>query len=144
MKMTCLLLSAFMAGPVLAGDLWELASKSVGPDGTPVTFTQRQCLPKDGIDPSQVLDGVGNCVFDRKSGNASAMTFSMTCKTAGMPAELASVKVAGDARLNGDRFDMRYTITLGGEQSSPGGSFKMTGSLEARRLGPCNEGQPTQ
>lgn len=62
----------------------------------------------------------------------------MTCKTPGMAADLESMKVAGDARLNGDRFDMRYTITMGGNPP-PGGDFKMAGSLEAHKVGPCSE-----
>ena len=56
-----------------------------------------------------------------------------------MPAELESMKVAGDARLNGDKFDMRYTITVGGNQTLPGNDFKMNGNLEAHKVGQCKE-----
>ena len=86
-----------------------------------------------------MLGGLGNCSFDQKNGNASAMTFAMTCKAQGMPAELESMKVAGDARLNGDKFDMRYTITVGGNQTLPGNDFKMNGNLEAHKVGQCKE-----
>jgi len=139
MEKICLLLLAVIAGPVFAGDLWEVISTSVGPDGSPQPYTQKICFPKGGVDPSQMLGGLGNCSFDQKSGNASAMTFAMTCKTQGMPAELESMKVAGDARLNGDKFDMRYTITVGGNQTLPGGDFKMNGNLEAHKVGQCKE-----
>lgn len=139
MKRICLLLSAVIAGPALAGDLWEVVSTSVGPDGKPQPYTQKNCFPKGGMDPSQMLDGLGNCTFDQKSGNASAMTFSMTCKTPGMPVDLESMKVTGDARLTGDNFDMRYTLTVGGNQAMPGGDFKMSGNLEAHKVGQCTE-----
>jgi hypothetical protein len=35
---------------------------------------------------------------------------------------------------------MRYTITVGGDQSLPGGDFKMTGNLEARKVDQCSDG----
>jgi hypothetical protein len=139
MKNISLFLSALIAFPVFAGDLWEVTSTSVGPDGNPVPFKQKNCFPKDNVDPSQMLGGLGNCAFDQKSGNASAMTFSMTCKTPGMPTELESMRVTGDASLNGNRFDMRYIITVSGKQGSPGGDFKMSGSAEARKVGQCDE-----
>ena len=138
MEKICLLLLVIMAAPAIAGDLWEVVSTSVGPDGKPQPHTQSICFPNGGMDPSQMLGGLGNCTFDQKNGDASAMTFSMTCKTPGMAADLESMKVAGDARLNGDRFDMRCTITMGGTQP-PVGDFKMTGSLEAHKVGPCSE-----
>lgn len=125
------------AFPVYAGDLWEISSTSAGPDGTPQTFMEKKCLPKDGADPSQMLDDLGNCTFDQKSGTASAMTFTMTCKIPGMPAGLDSMKVSGDANLGGDKFDMRYSITAGGSHASPGGDFRMSGSAEARKVGNC-------
>jgi hypothetical protein len=137
-KMLFLLL-VIIAYPVFAGDLWEINSTSIGPDGTPQPYTQKSCFPKDSLDPSKVLEGIGNCIFDQKSGNPSAMTFIMTCKTTGMPADLASMKVSGDARLNGDKFDMRYTIAAEGTQALPGSNFKMNGSAEAHKIGQCDE-----
>jgi hypothetical protein len=139
MKKICFLLATLMTAPALAGDLWEIVSTSVGPDGNPQPFTERRCLPKDGLDPSRMLGDLGSCAFDKKIGSASAMTFSMTCKIPGMSSELGSMTVAGDARLNGDRFKMRYTITVGGDQSLPGGNFSMTGNLEARKIGQCSD-----
>jgi hypothetical protein len=139
MKNINFLLLVFIALPVFAGDLWEVTSTSVGPDGKPASYTQKNCFPKNSVDPSQMLGGLGNCIFDQKSGNVSAMTFSMTCKTSGMPAELASMKVTGDASLNGNRFDMRYIITVSGNQDAPGGDFKMSGNAEARKVGQCDE-----
>lgn len=134
------LLLAFMSAPVFAGDLWEIVSTSVGPDGSPIPNTQRKCLPKDAADFTQMLGELGSCTFDQKNGDASAMTFVMTCKMQGMLAELGSIKVAGDARLNGDQFDMRYTIAMvGSNQSSPGAGFGMTGNLEAHKVGQCGE-----
>ncbi len=139
MRHIAVLLLAFMATPVCAGDLWEIASTSAGPDGSPISNTQMKCLPKDEADARRMLDELGSCTFDQKDGTASAMTFAMTCKVQGMPADLGSMKVAGDAKLNGDKFDMRYTITVGGNQSLRGGDFKMTGSLEAHKVGQCSE-----
>jgi len=139
MRGIAVLLLAFMATPVCAGDLWEIVSTSSGPDGSPISDTQKKCLPEDAADASQMLGELGSCAFDQKDGTASAMTFAMTCRIQGMPADLGSMKVAGDAKLNGDEFDMRYTITVGGNQSAPGGDFKMTGSLEAHKVGQCSE-----
>jgi hypothetical protein len=124
----------------MAGDLWEIVSTSVGPDGNPLSYAEKRCFPTNGMDPSQMLGNLGSCKFSQKNGSASAMTFSMTCNTPGMSSELGSMTVAGDAQLNGDRFDMRYTITVGGDQSLPGGDFTMTGNLEARKVGQCSEG----
>ncbi len=137
MRCIAVLLLAFMATPVCANDLWEIVSKSVGPDGSPISDTQRKCLPKNEADATRMLDELGNCTFDQKDGTAAAMTFAMTCKIQGMPAGLDSMKVAGDAKLNGDTFDMRYTITVGGSQLLRGADFKMTGSLEAHKVGEC-------
>jgi Protein of unknown function (DUF3617) len=136
---TVFLLLAFMAAPVYAGDLWEIVSTVVGPDGSPVSDTQTKCLPKDSVDASKMLDQLGGCTFDQRSGNASAMTFAMTCRIQGMPANLGSFKVAGDAKLNGDKFDMRYTITLGGDPSLGGADFKMAGTMNAHNVGQCSE-----
>lgn len=139
MKKICLVLLAVVASPVFAGDLWEVVSTSVGPDGKPTPFTQTSCFPKDGMDPASMLGNMGSCTFDQKSGNASAMNFVMTCRTPGMPAELGSMKVAGDARLGTSTFDMRYTITVGGNQALAGGDFKMTGSATGKKVGQCTE-----
>jgi hypothetical protein len=140
MKKICFLLAALMTTPTFAGDLWEIVSTSVGPDGNPQSYTEKKCFPKNSVNPAQMLGNLGNCTFDQKSGSASAMTFSMTCKTPGMSSELGSMTVAGDAKLNGERFKMRYTITVGGDQPLPGGDFTMTGNLEARKVGQCSEG----
>lgn len=137
MRNVGLLLAGIMSFPAFAGDLWEVTSTSVSPDGTSIPYTQSICFPKDSVDPAQMLGGLGNCTFDQKSGNTSAMTFTMTCKTQGMPSDLAAMKVAGDASLSGDRFDMRYVITVGGNQGSEGG-FKMSGKAEARKVGQCD------
>ena len=139
MKLFCFLMMTAIAGSVFAGDLWEVVSTSIGPDGSPQPYTQKICSPKGDVNPSQMLGGLGNCSFDQKNGNALAMTFAMTCKAQGIPAELESMKVAGDARLNGDKFDMRYTITVGGNQTLPGNDFKMNGNLEAHKVGQCKE-----
>jgi hypothetical protein len=139
MKNPCLLLLAALTAPAQAGDQWEIVSASADPDGKTIPYTQRICMPSGGMDPAQMLGGLGNCTFDQKSGDETAMTFAMTCKTPDMPADLGSMKVSGDAKLNGDRFDMRYSITVGGDQSLPGGDFKMPGSLEARKIGTCSE-----
>jgi len=139
MRCIAVLLLAFMTTPVWAGDLWEIVSTSTGPDGSLMPNTQTKCLPKDAADATRMLDELGSCTFDQKDGTDSAMTFAMTCKIQGMPADLGSMKVAGDAKLNGDKFDMRYTITVGGNQSLRGGDFKMTGSLEAHKVGQCTE-----
>lgn len=136
MRKTTLLLLCALTPPAFAGDLWEITSTSAGPDGAPLAYTDRKCLPKDGMNASQLLDGLGNCTFDQKSGGPAAMTFSMTCKVAGMPANLSSMKVSGDASLTGDRFDMRYTMTPGTSPPSAA-DFKMTGSATARKVGQC-------
>ena len=139
MRRIAVLLLAFMAAPVYAGDLWEIVSTSAGSDGSPLSDTQRKCLPKDAVDATKMLDELGSCTFDQKNGNASAMTFAMTCRIQGMPANMGSFKVAGDAKLNGDNFDMRYLITLGGEQSLPGADLKLAGSMNAHKVGQCSE-----
>ena len=139
MRSIAVLLLVLMSAPIFAGDLWEIVSTSVGPDGSPISDTQKKCLPRDAADSAQMLSEPGSCTFDQKSGNAAAMTFVMTCNIQGMPAELGAMKVAGDARLNGDNFDMRYTIAMGGAPSLPGADFKMTGNLEAHKVGQCSE-----
>ena len=138
MKNIRLLMLGIMSFPVYAADLWEVTSTSAGPDGTPTPYTQNLCFPKDSIDPAQMLGDLGNCTFDQKSGAVSAMTFIMTCKTAGMPPELEGMKVTGDASLSGNRFDMRYVITVSGNQGSAGGDFKMNGNVEAHKVGQCD------
>ncbi len=130
-------LLALMPFAAYAGDLWEITSKSVGPDGSPLSYTEKKCLRKDGMNPSQVLGGIGQCIFDQKSGDTSAITFTMTCNAPGMPAETPAMKIAGDATLKGDKFEMRYTVTSGGSQGAPGSDFRMTGSAEARKVGHC-------
>lgn len=139
MRRTAVLLLAFMTAPVYAGDLWEIVSTAVGPDGSPLSDTQRKCLPKDAADATKMLDELGSCTFDQKNGNAAAMTFAMTCRIQGMPANMGSFKVAGDAKLNGDKFEMRYTVTLGGDQPTPGADLKLTGSMNAHKVGQCSE-----
>ncbi len=134
-----LLLLALAASPAFAGDLWEVASISRGPDETPLPHTQNTCFPENGMDPAQMLGGLGECRFEQKNGNANAMRFVMSCRTPGMPTGLDAMKVTGEARLQGDHFDMRYTVTVSGNQALPGGDFKLTGSVEARKLGHCNE-----
>jgi hypothetical protein len=143
MKHSFVLAFLALAGHCQAGDLWEVRSTSLGPEGKPVPYTQTSCFPAGGVmDPAQVLGTLGSCVFDRKNGNASAMSFELTCKTPGMPADLGSMKVVGEARLNGDRFDMNYTFSVGGNQGAAGGDFKMSGSAEGRKIGQCNETRP--
>jgi hypothetical protein len=137
MKCLCLVLAGIFSLPVFAGDLWQVNSTSAGPDGTPLPFEQKLCFPKDGIDPAQILGSLGNCTFDRKQGNASAMTFSLSCKTAGMPAELAVIKVDGDASLSGNKFSMKYVIIVNANQGSPADAFKMSGKTEAVKVGVC-------
>jgi hypothetical protein len=132
MKNEWVLLLAMVAMPSFAGDLWEVASTSAGLDGKPLPFNQRICFPSGGMDSSLVLGGAGNCTFDHKSGDASAMTFAMTCKTPGMPADVEAIKVTGDARLSGKKFDMRYTMAIGK-------SFSMKGSVDAHKVGQCSE-----
>lgn len=133
-------LALAMCAPVFAGDLWEITSSSVAPDGSTIPFTQKQCVPNNGMDPSAMLAGLGTCTMNQKSGNASAMTFAMTCKTPGMPAGLDGMKVTGDAKMSGDRFDMRYAISLvGAATQQAGGDFKMNGSAQARKVGSCTE-----
>ena len=139
MKAILLIASAVISCPAWAGDLWEVVSSSQAPDGSRIPFTEKICFPKDGVDPAKMLGSLGSCSFDQKTGSSAAMSFVMTCRTPGMPANLDSMKVAGDARLQGDRFDMRYSITIGGNQAIPGGDFKMTGSVDARKVGTCNE-----
>jgi hypothetical protein len=138
MKQMCMLVAGLIAFPAYAADLWEVTSTSVGPDGTPMPYTQQQCFPEGGIDPAQILGGIGDCTFDQKNGNASAMTFTLTCKTAGMPAELASMKVAGDASLSGNSFNMNYVITISAAPGATGGDFKMSGKAQARKIGQCD------
>ncbi len=137
-------LLAALAAPAIAGDLWEITSTTAGPDGNPLPYTDKKCLPKDGMNAAQMLDGMGDCKFDEKSGDAAAMTFSMTCRLPGVPAGLPSMKVSGDARLAGDKFDMRYVVTPGGGQSpgkgqAAGDDFSMSGSAAARKIGSCDE-----
>lgn len=140
MQRICCLLLTLIAGPVFAGELWDVVSTSQGPDGSPHPYSQKICFPKGNVDPAQMLGGAESCAFDQKSGDATAMKFIMTCKVQGMPAELASIKVAGDARLNGDNFDMRYVITMASNEIGPGaGNFGMNGNLQARRIGQCDE-----
>jgi hypothetical protein len=139
MKKICFLLFAAMAAPALAGDLWEITSMTTGPDGAPISFTEKKCLPKDGMTPSQALGNMGNCVFDSKSGDDAAMNFSMTCKMQGMPPELSAMKVTGDAKLDGDKFSMHYTLMAVTTQDTPGSKFTMTGQAEARKTGQCKE-----
>ena len=139
MKYIWLLIASVIVLPVFAGDLWEVTSMSVAPDGTPMPYTQNLCFPIDGFDLAKIMGGGGDCTFDQKNGNASAMTFSMTCKTAGMSAELASMKVTGDANLSGNNFSMNYVITVGGNQGSVGSDFKMSGKAEAHKVGKCND-----
>jgi hypothetical protein len=139
MNKISLLLFILLANPAFAGDLWEVNSTSVGPDGSAQPFTQKTCFPTGGADPSKMLEGLGSCTMDQKNGDASAMTFAMTCKIPGMPADLASMKVTGEAKLMGNNFAMRYTISLGGDQKLSGGDFKMNGDLEARKVGSCTE-----
>lgn len=139
MKRIAVILLVFMSAPVYAGDLWEIVSTTAGPDGSPLSDTQRKCFPKDGADATHMLGDLGNCTFDQKDGNASAMTFAMTCRIQGMPANMGSFKVAGDAKLNSDKFDMRYTLTLGGDPAMPGADLKMSGRMDAHKVGQCSE-----
>jgi hypothetical protein len=132
-------LLGMVAGIACAGDRWEVTATAVAPDGTSQRHTELQCLPAGVIDPLQLLGGTGNCVFDRKSGSATALHFALTCKTPGLPPELASMKVVGDAHLAGDRFDMRYAVTAGDSSVAAGADFSMNGTAEGRRLGDCTE-----
>lgn len=138
MKSLSLLLAGIISVPAFAGDLWEVASTSLGPDGALLPYTQNICFPNGGVDPAQMLGGLGNCTFVQKNGNASAMTFTMLCKMEGMPIELSSMNVSGDASLNGDVFNMHYVITTNVKQGATGGDFKMNGKAEAHKTGQCD------
>lgn len=134
-----LAMAAFSTAATAAtGDLWEFTSSSSDPDGKAIPHAERKCLPVDGVDPSKLLENMGSCTYDHKSGHVSDLKFAMTCRAPGVPASLGAMKVVGDAKLNGARFDMRYTITVGGDSSQPGDDFKMTGNLEGRKVGSCN------
>ena len=122
-----------LALPAFAGDLWEITSASLSPDGQTIPLSQTRCLPANAMNPSALLDSMGSCSFDQKSGTATSMTFSMTCKTPGMAADPGAMKVTGDATMSANAFDMRYTITAGSA------GFKMTGSAQARKVGACSE-----
>jgi len=67
------------------------------------------------------------------------MSFSLTCKLPGMPSDLGAMKVTGDARLNANSINMRYTITPSNPQNSAGGDFRMNGNMEGRKVGQCTE-----
>jgi len=138
MKYLWLLIASFIVLPVFAGELWEITSTSIAPNGTPISFTQNHCFPNEGINPAEILEGLGNCTFDQKNGTPSTMTFIMTCKTAGMPAEVAAIKVIGDANLSGNKFIMNYVISVGDDPSVSGGNFKMNGKAEANKSGHCD------
>ena len=135
MKSLGFFMVGIMSFPVFAGDLWEVTSTSSGSDGTPIPYTQSICFPDGIVDPAQILNGIGNCTFGQKNGNTSAMTFTMTCKSTGMPDELANV--TGDASLNGNQFNMNYVITMTANQGSAGGDFKMSGKASAHKVGQC-------
>ncbi len=135
--LTCICMLSF-APLAHAGDLWEITSTSMGPDGKPMPYSTTQCLPANGMDPSAVLGGMGSCTFDQKNASGSTVTFSMTCKTPGMPAELGSMRVTGEATLNGGSFDMRYAISTGPQATGAGSDFKMNGTAHAQKKGTCN------
>jgi hypothetical protein len=139
MQYLCFLMVFITSSTAFAGDLWEVSSTSFSLDGTSAPYTQRSCFPKDGLDLAKILGGLGNCTIVQKSGNSSAMTFSMTCKTQGIPAELASMNVTGDSSLNGSSFNMHYVITVNFAQGAKVGDFKMSGTAEAHKLGQCDE-----
>jgi hypothetical protein len=69
------------------------------------------------------------------------MTFALTCKTAGMPAELAAIKINGEASLSDNKFSMNYVITVNANPSAPGDAFKMDGKTEAIKVGQCDVSQ---
>lgn len=121
---------AFVTSNAFAGDLWEITSNSLAPDGQNIPFTQTKCLANNAMSPSAVLNGLGDCSFDQKSGTETAMTFSMSCKIPGMPADTPAMKVTGDATMGANALDMRYVITAGA-------GFKMTGTAKARKVGTC-------
>ena len=139
MRSMSLFLVCILSFHVFAGDLWEITSTSIAPDGTPIPYTQNLCFPQNSIDPAEILDGLGTCTFDQKNGTPTAMTFIMTCKTAGMPAEVGAIKVTGDANLGGNKFTMNYVISIGENQSASGDNFKMNGKAEASKLGHCDD-----
>ncbi len=139
MQKILFLLLAAMAAPCFAGDLWEINTTTYGPDGTPVTTSEKKCLPKDSANLSHFMGDMEDCTFDQKSGTASAIKFSMTCKMKGMPPELSAMKVAGDAKLDGGHFSMNYTITAVPSKETPGGNFTMKGQAEAHKTGQCTE-----
>ena len=133
------LLTVVATAAACAGERWEINATALGPDGTPQRYTEQRCLPKGGMDPAHVLGGSGACVFDQKSGTAAALRFVLSCTAPGLPPELAAMKVAGDAHLDGDHFDMHYTVTVADSATLPGADFSLSGSAEARRIGPCEE-----
>lgn len=141
MKVYCGLLCLALAGaPALAGagELWQIDSTTSTPGGPPLAHSESQCLPKDGMEPTRALQGMGNCNFLQKNGNAAALSFMLECHLPGMPADLAEFRVSGDARLAGDHFDMRYMIFVGGASGPASGDFAMTGTVNARRTGSCH------
>ncbi len=132
----CLLL-AWTSGSALGDELWQIDSTASVPGGPPLTQSESQCMPQAGMDPSRALPGVGDCTFLHKQGNASAMTFELECRLPGTPTEIPAIRVAGDARLAGEHFDMRYTVHMGQEAGAAGSDFTLTGSVVARRTGSC-------
>ena len=127
-----LLAGFLLLGNAHAGEQWEIVSSTQAPDGRQIPLTQTKCVPADTMNPSTLLEGLGSCTFDQKNTSGASMTFSMHCKTPGMPADLDSMKIAGDATLGAGAFDMRYVITAGA-------GFRMEGTAKARKLGMCTE-----
>ena len=135
-RVLCLLLAA-TATLARADDLWQIDSSTSTPGGPALTHRDTQCLPGEGMDPARVVPAMENCRFLQKSGTAAALRFVLECRLAGMPPELGAIHVAGDARLSGDHFDMRYAIDMGAGGATPGSDLTMSGALTAQRLGSC-------
>ena len=138
MKSFLPLLCAVLGAPALAGDLWELTSTSTSPGVPAQTHSETQCLPADGMDPARLMPEMELCKYLQKSGTTAALRFVLDCQLPGMPAEIASIRVSGDAHLVGSHFDMRYDIRMTDASGAAASDFSMSGSLDGRKAGTCS------
>lgn len=123
--------------PNMEPGLWRYVTTTVM-EGEPMgrqeqERTHQQCVTAADLqDPEFMMEGVEDCEISNRSVSASAMNYEMRCEQqSGMV-----INMTADIRFLGERMEG----TMIGTMASSMGEMNMDVSMEAERIGDCEDG----
>lgn len=134
---------SLLAAPVAAEQpnmepgLWQYVNTTVM-EGEPMgrqqqERTHQQCVTESDLqDPEFMMEDVQDCEISNRSVSVSSMSYDMRCEQqSGMVVDMTA-----DIRFLGERMEGTMTGTM----TSPMGEMDMDVSMEAERIGDCEDG----